>query len=89
MQKTSEKTTTISCTVPKSIGDKLEFYAKNEERSKSYYVKKGLELLFNEKEENEFLLKDGKKAWEEFKESGEKTVSWEDVKAELALPDNE
>ena len=36
-------TTSISASIPKELGDMLDKVSKMEERSKSYYIRKGLE----------------------------------------------
>ena len=69
----------ISAQIPAELAKKLEKVASFEERSKSYYIKKSLEKFLSDKLEDIEDLIDGKKAQREFKKSGKKTVSLEEV----------
>lgn len=78
----SEQITTISAQIPIHLAQGLAKICEREERSKSYYVKKALELLL--KEELEVLediedYQEAKKAYEEFKKSKQKAIPYEKV----------
>ena len=76
-------TTTISCTIPKDLGEQLNLVAEIEERNKSYYVKKALEVFLKERLEDAMLSKMGEDAYKEFVTSGEDPVSYESIRKEL------
>ncbi|MGU9961784.1 MAG: CopG family transcriptional regulator [Candidatus Puniceispirillales bacterium WSBS_2018_MAG_OTU23] len=71
--------TSVSANISIELGEMLDKVSRAEERSKSYYIKKGLEQLLRERLEDLEDYEDAKKAYEEFIASGEKTVSFEDV----------
>ena len=76
-------TTTISCTIPKPLGEKLNFIAELEERNKSYYVKKALESFLEERFEDAMLIKMGENAYQEFIENCEEAIPFSEVKKQL------
>lgn len=71
----------LAVRISKELEEKLEFWAKKQDRSKSYYVKKALEKLFEEEELNEVA----KKAYEAYLKSDKKTYSFEEVMARNGL----
>ena len=72
----------ISAQIPAEIAEILGKVSRAEKRSKSYYVRKGLELFLMARLED---LEDAAKAYKEFLASGEKTVSFSELKKELNL----
>jgi predicted DNA-binding protein len=76
-------TESISANIPKELGDMLTKVAIAEERSKSYYIKKGLEKILQERLQDLEDYQDAKQAHDDFISSGEKCVSFEDIKKEL------
>jgi len=78
-------TASISANIPKELGDMLEKIAKAEERSKSYYIKKGLEKILTDRLEALEDYEDAKQAYDEHIASGEKAVPFDDMKRELGL----
>lgn len=75
----------VSANIPKELGDMLEKIAKAEERSKSYYIKKGLEKILTDRLEALEDYEDAKQAYDERIASGEKAVPFDDMKRELGL----
>ena len=75
----------ISAQIPAEIAEILGKVSKAEERSKSYYVRKGLELFLMARLEDLEDYEDAAKAYKEFLTSGEKTVSFFELKKELNL----
>lgn len=75
----TEKLVNISAQIPSDLAEKLQKISDFEERSKSYYIKKSLEKFLSERLEDVEDYIDSKKAYEEFKESGEETVSFGEV----------
>ena len=63
----------------------LNKVSRAEERSKSYYIKKGLEQLLRDRLEDLEDYQDAKQAHDEFIASGEKAVPFEDMRKELNL----
>ena len=75
----------ISVSIPKELSDLLERVARAEDRSKSYYVEKGLEAILRERLEDLEDYEEARQAYEEFVASGEKGVPFEEMKTELDL----
>jgi RHH-type rel operon transcriptional repressor/antitoxin RelB len=71
----------LAVRLPKNIEDRLEKLAVRNERSKSYYVKKALEKLFEDEDEKEMALK----AYQKFLDSSKKTHAFSDVMEENGL----
>ena len=69
----------ISANIPVELGDILDRVSQAEERSKSYYIKKSLELFLKQRLEDLEDYEDAKQAYEEFVASGEEAVSFDDV----------
>lgn len=78
-----ESTTTeninICANIPLKLANNLKKIAKIEDRSQSYYIRKSLEKSLEERLEDIEDYLDAKKAWEEHKASGEKTIPFEEV----------
>lgn len=75
----------ISVQIPAETAEILEKISKIEERPKSYYVRKGLELFLMTRLEDFVDYEDAAKAYREFLASGEKTVSFLELKKEQNL----
>ncbi|SHN91945.1 hypothetical protein BHECKSOX_2445 [Bathymodiolus heckerae thiotrophic gill symbiont] len=75
----------VSANIPVELGVMLDKVSRAEERSKSYYIKKGLEQLLTDRLEDLEDYQDAKQAHDEFLASGEKAVPFEDMKKELNL----
>ncbi len=75
----------VSANIPVELGRMLDKVSRAEERSKSYYIKKGLEQLLTDRLEDLEDYQDAKQAHDEFIASGEKAVPFEDMKKELNL----
>ncbi len=81
----SSEMVNISAQIPAEIAEILGKVSKAEERSKSYYIRKGLELFLMSKLEDIEDYEEAAKAYKEFVASGEKTVSFSELKKELNL----
>ena len=79
------RTVGVSARIPAGLGEILNRVSKAEERSKSYYVRKGLELFLMKKLEDIEDYEEGMRAYEEFLASGEEAIPWTEVKKELNL----
>lgn len=75
----------VSANIPVELGEMLNKVSRAEERSKSYYIKKGLEQLLRDRLEDLEDYQDAKQAHDEFIASGEKAVPFEDMRNELNL----
>lgn len=73
------KEVTISAHIPQDLANKLQRVSEFEERSKSYYIKKSLEKYLSEKLEDIEDYLDAARSYEEFKASGEETVSFNEA----------
>ncbi len=69
----------VSANIPVELGEMLNKVSRAEERSKSYYIKTGLEQLLREKLEDLEDYQQAKQAHDEFIASGEKAVTFADV----------
>ncbi len=76
---TMPSTTSISANIPQELNDILNVVALAEERSKSYYIKKGLEAILTERLENLEDYKEAKEAYDQFIASGETSISLDKV----------
>ena len=81
----SSEMVNISAQIPAEIAEILGKVSKAEERSKSYYIRKGLELFLMSKLEDLEDYEEVAKAYKELMASGEKTVSFSELKKELNL----
>ena len=75
----------VSAQISADLGEILDRISKAEERSKSYYVRKGLELFLMKKLEDLEDYEEARRAYEEFVASGEEAIPWSEVKKELNL----
>ena len=75
----SAATASISANIPQELSDMLNRVAAAEERSKSYYIKKGLEQILRDRLEDIEDYEEAKTAHEEFLASGEQAVSLDEV----------
>lgn len=71
--------TSVSANIPVELGAMLDKVAKAEERSKSYYIKKGLELLLKNKLEDIQDYQEAEQAFDEFLASDEKGIPFDEV----------
>ena len=75
----------ISANIPVELGAVLDKVSRAEERSKSYYIKKGLEQVLRDRLEDLEDYTEAKQAYDEFVASGEKAVPFENMIKELNL----
>ena len=75
----------VSANIPAELGEILDKVSRAEERSKSYYIKKGLGRLLKDRLEDLEDYQDAKQAYDEFIASGEKAVPFEHMRKELNL----
>ncbi len=78
-------TASISANIPQELFSMLTTVARTEERSKSYYIRKGLETFLQQRLEDLEDYQDARKAHDEFVASGEEGVPFEAMKKELNL----
>jgi predicted DNA-binding protein len=72
-------TVTVTSQIPTELAALLARVAEAEERSKSYYIKKGLELILQQRLEDLEDYEAATEAHAAHLESGEPTLSMEDV----------
>ena len=72
-------TVTVTSQIPTELAALLARVAEAEERSKSYYIKKGLELILQQRLEDLQDYEAATEAHAAHLESGEPTLSMEDV----------
>ena len=75
----SVTTASISANIPQELSEMLNRVATAEERSKSYYIKKGLEQILRDRLEDIEDYEEAKAAHEEFLASGEAAVPLDEV----------
>ena len=75
----------VSANIPIEIAEMLDKVSQAEERSKSYYIKKGLENFLKDRLEDLEDYQDAKQAYDEFIASGEEAVPFEDMRNDLNL----
>lgn len=75
----------VSAQISAELGEILDRVSKAEERSKSYYVRKGLELFLMRKLEDMEDYEEGMRAYEEFLASGEETIPLSEIEKELGI----
>ena len=75
----------ISANIPEDLSDMLDKVSRAEERSKSYYIKKGLEQFLKNRLEDLEDYEDAKEAYDGYIASGEKAVPFSEMKKELNL----
>ena len=81
----SSEMVNISAQIPAEIAEILGKVSKAEGRSKSYYVRRGLELFLMSKLEDLEDYEEAAKAYKEFMASGEKWFPFSELKKELNL----
>ena len=69
------KATTLSCTIPEELMNKLNLAAELEERSKSFFVKKSLEGFLDERIKKEIIEQFGEEKYQKYLDSDEKISS--------------
>ena len=72
-------TVTVTSQIPTELAALLARVAEAEERSKSYYIKKGLELILHQRLEDMEDYEAATQAHAAYVESGEPTLSLDDV----------
>ena len=77
--------TIVSISLPSKLAAKLNKFCASEERSKSFLVKKALELFFDEMAKDIADHQIALKSYKEYKASGSKGISWEKIKKENNL----
>ena len=77
--------TILSISLPESLSNKLNQLCESEERSKSFIVKKALEKYLAEKKMDFEDYKEAKKLYKEYKASGKKGASWDQIKKKHKL----
>ena len=75
----------ISVKIPAEIAEILGKVSKAEEKPKSYYVRRGLELFLMARLENLEDYEEAAEAYKEFIASGGKSVSFSELREELDL----
>lgn len=78
-------TVNVSANIPVELGEMLDKVSRAEEKTKSYYIKTGLEQLLRERLEELEDYQDAKQVYDEFVATGEKAVPFEDMRKELNL----
>jgi RHH-type rel operon transcriptional repressor/antitoxin RelB len=73
-------TVTISARIPAELGEMLSRVSRKEERSKSYYIRKSLELFLMSKLEDIEDYEEAKRFYREFVASGEKLIPFSEIK---------
>lgn len=76
---TTATSISVSANIPVELGEMLDKVARTEERSKSYYIKKGLEQLLRNKLENLQDYDEAEQAYDAFLASGEEGTPFEKV----------
>lgn len=76
---TTATSISVSANIPAELGAMLDKVARAEERSKSYYIKKGLEQLLKNKLEDLQDYQEAEQAYDAFLASGEKGTPFEEV----------
>lgn len=78
-------TVSISARIPVELGEMLSRISRAEERSKSYYIKKGLELFLMSKLEDIEDYEEADRSYREFIASGEKLIPFSEIKKKYDL----
>jgi RHH-type rel operon transcriptional repressor/antitoxin RelB len=71
----------LSVRIPAELDNWLDVFSKENNRSKSYYVKKALLKFMEEKEENRWATE----SYKEYLDSGKQTISFDDLKKKYGL----
>ena len=72
-------TVSISAQISAELGEMLSRISRAEERSKSYYIKKGLELFLMSKLEDIEDYEEADRSYREFIASGEKLIPFSEI----------
>ncbi len=80
-----DKTISVSAQIPAELGKILNQVSTIEERTKSYYIKKGLEKILRDRIENIKEYQEAKQAYDEFIVSGDQPIPFEEIKKDLNL----
>ncbi len=75
----------ISAQIPAELGEVLSRVSKAEERSKSYYIKKSLELFLMNKLEDIEDYEQAERAYRDFIASGEKLIPFSEIEKKYNL----
>ena len=78
-------TVTISARIPAELGEMLSRISRTEERSKSYYIRKSLELFLMSKLEDIEDYEEADRFYREFIASGEKLIPFSEIKKKHSL----
>lgn len=78
-------TVSISAQIPAELGEILSRVSRAEERSKSYYIKKSLELFLMSKLEDIEDYGEADRSYREFIASGEKLIPFSEIKKKQDL----
>jgi predicted DNA-binding protein len=76
---------TISAQIPSHLDKGLIKICEMEERSKSYFIKKAIEMLLKEKLEDLEEYNEDKKAYDEYKKSKKKTIPYDKIRKKYKL----
>ncbi len=79
----NRNTVRISSRIPAELDEMLSRVSKIEKKPKSYYVKKSLEFFLTNKLEDIEDYEEAEKSYSEFIASGEKTISFSEIKNTL------
>ena len=69
----------ISAQIPAELGEMLSRISSAEERSKSYYIKKGLELFLMSRLEDIEDYEEAERSYREFIASGERLIPFSEI----------
>ena len=75
----------ISARIPADLGEMLSRISRAEERSRSYYIKKGLELFLMSRLEDIEDYEEADRSYREFIASGEKLIPFSEIKKKHGL----
>ena len=78
-------TVSISAKIPAELGEMLSRISKAEKRSKSYYIKKSLELFLVSRLEDIEDYEEADRSYREFVASGEKSIPFSEIEKKYSL----
>ena len=81
----SRNTVMISARIPAELGEMLSRVSRTEERSKSYYVRKSLELFLTSRLEDIKDYEEAGRSYGEFVVSGGKPIPFSEIKKKFDL----
>lgn len=82
---TRRDTVRISARIPTELGEMLSRVSRTEERSKSYYVRKSLELFLTSKLQDIEDYEEAERSYREFVVSGEKPIPFSEIEKKYDL----